>query len=275
MLIGPWPEDCAVPHDSDQVHVTPLTHLDFQNASSVRAEFALSDIGLALHVEAHAPGVYRVRCAPPGVLAAREEKPTTRQKVHAEMLLARDEPVGELITSSLVGAGGWRLEQGEITLEVRTDPLRLAVYRGENCVFSSGAEGALQMGEREGETLWRFSSSLQEDDHLHGLGETMGDPDRRGSVLVSDDPDALVASLLWSTRGWGLYFNTLSRVEYDLGASQSNVCSVVVHDALLDLFLFTGEPTEILNHYTRLTGRAGQPGLAPMGAWLEQAPGTS
>ncbi len=264
-----------MPHDSDQVQVTPLTHLDFQNASSVRAEFALSDIELALHVEAHAPGVYRLRCAPPAVLSAREEKPTARQKAHAEMLLARDEPVGELVTSSLVGAGGWRLEQGDITLEVQTDPLRLSLYRGDDCVLSSVADGVLQKGERDDAKLWRFATQLQDDDHLHGLGETMGDPDRRGSVLVSDDPVALVGSLLWSTRGWGLYVNTLSRVEYDLGASQRDVCSLVIHDGLLDIFLFTGEPTEILNQFSALTGRAGQPGLAPMGAWLEQAPGTT
>lgn len=264
-----------MPHDSDQVHVTPLTHLEFTNASSVRAEFALPDTGLALYVEAHAPGVYRVRCAPPDVLAAREEKPTTRQRAHAEMLLARDEPVGELVTSSMVGAGGWRLEQGEITLEVATDPLRVSLYRAEQCIVSSLAEGFLQKGERDGDTLWRFSALLQEDDHLHGLGETTGDPDRRGSVLVSDDPNARVAPLLWSTRGWGLYVNTLSRVEYDLGAAQPDACSVVVHDTLLDFFLFTGEPAEILNQYSALTGRAGQPGLAPMGVWLEQAPGAT
>src|SRR5690606_10986507 len=130
MLIGPWPEDCAVPHDSDQVTVTSLTHLEFTHASSVRAEFALPDARLALYVEAHAPGVYRIRFAPPDVLTAREEKPTMRQKAHAEMLLARDEPVGELITSSMLGATGWRLEQGDIALEITTQPMRFALYRG-------------------------------------------------------------------------------------------------------------------------------------------------
>src|SRR5690606_18311208 len=33
--------------------------------------------------------------------------------------------------------------------------------------------------------------------------------------------------------------------------------------------------SEILNQYTALTGRAGQPGLWPMGVWLDQAPGQS
>jgi len=48
---------------------------------------------------------------------------------------------------------------------------------------------------------------------------------------------------------------------------------VTISDAVLDLFLFAGEPGEILNQYTALTGRAGQPVLWAMGAWLQQAPG--
>jgi len=260
-----------VPHDSDHVHVTPLTHLEFTHATSVRADFSLPDAGLALQVEAHAPGVYRVRCAPREVLAAREEKPTTRQKAHVEMLLARDEPVGEMATSSVVGGAGWRLEHGENALELRGDGLQFALYRGEQCVLRSVGD-ALQKGEREGQPLWRISTILDEDEALHGLGESLGDMDRRGSSMVSDDPSARAASLLWSTRGWGLYLNTLDRIEYDLGKSQEDVCSYVVHGDILDFFLFIGEPSEILNQYSALTGRAGQPGLWPMGVWLEQAP---
>ncbi|WP_414599317.1 glycoside hydrolase family 31 protein [Achromobacter sp. F4_2707] len=264
-----------MPHDSDQDNVTPLTHLEFTHANSVRAEFAFPDAGLALHVEAHAPGVYRIRCAPSNILATREEKPTARQKAHAEMLLARDEPVGELATSSVLGANGWRLEQGDVVLEIALEPLRFTLYRGESCVWRSAAADFLQKGERNDEALWCLSTQLEEDDYLHGLGENTGDLDRRGCTIVSDDPEARAASLLWSTRGWGLYVNTLGRIEYDLGATHTDICQHVVHDAVLDFFLFAGEPTEILNQHSALTGRAGQPGLAPMGVWLEQAPGAS
>src|SRR5690606_24870025 len=47
------------------------------------------------------------------------------------------------------------------------------------------------------------------------------------------------------------------------------------HGEVLDIFLFAGDPSEILNQYTALTGRAGQPCLWPMGVWLDQAPGQS
>ena len=39
---------------------------------------------------------------------------------------------------------------------------------------------------------------------------------------------------------------------------------------MLDLFLFVGDPGEMLNQFTQLTGRAGQPALWSMGVWLEQ-----
>ena len=263
-----------MPHDSEHVHVIPLTHLEFTNATSVRADFTLPDAGLALQVEAHAPGVYRLRCAPADVLAAREEKPSARQKAHTEMLLVRDEPVGEMATSSVVGAAGWRMEHGDIALEILGDSLQLSLFRGDQCIFRSVPD-ALQKGERNGEPLWRLSTLLDEEEALHGLGESTGDMDRRGCAFVSDDPAARAASLLWSTSGWGLYFNTLDRMEYDLGASQEDVCNFVAHGDILDVFLFVGEPAEILNQFTALTGRAGQPGLWPMGVWLEQAPGVS
>lgn len=264
-----------MPHDSEHVHVTPLTHLEFVRATPARSDFAFAESDLSLLVEAHAPGVYRLRCAAADVLAAREEKPTARQKAHAEMLLARDEPVGEMATSSVVGAAGWRMEQGEIALEVFASPMGLALYRGENCLLRSVAGDALQKGEGDEEPVWQLSLALTDEDCLHGLGESSGDPDRRGARLVSDDPAARVGTLLWSTRGWGMYVNTLGRVEYDLGASDPDVCTHRVHDAVLDVFLFVGEPSEILNQFSALTGRAGQPGLWPMGVWLEQAPGTT
>jgi len=48
-----------------------------------------------------------------------------------------------------------------------------------------------------------------------------------------------------------------------------------VQSPVLDLFVFTGEPGEILNQYTAITGRAGQVSLWAMGAWLKQSAGTT
>ena len=101
-----------------------------------------------------------------------------------------------------------------------------------------------------------------------------GDLNRREESVVSDDPEHRALPLAWSPQGWGVYVNTMRRVEHAVGAAPAESAYVLtVDDAVLDLFLFAGEPGEILNQYTALTGRAGQPVLWAMGAWLQQASG--
>src|SRR5690606_20754860 len=72
----------------------------------------------------------------------------------------------------------------------------------------------------------------------------------------------------------GVYANTLRRVEHAPGIEpEASVYELSISDPVLDIFLFAGEPGEILNQYTALTGRAGQPVLWAMGTWLNQAAG--
>nr|WP_088603671.1 glycoside hydrolase family 31 protein [Candidimonas nitroreducens]OWT60413.1 glycosyl hydrolase [Candidimonas nitroreducens] len=259
-----------MPPKSNLAHVMPLTSLKFLTAKANRADFVVDD--LQLQIEAHAPGVYRLRC---GAGTTLEERPAGKGRAPAaEMLLARPEAVGELAVSSIVheGGQGWRLEQGDVALQISSSPMQFALYKGEHCVLRSEAEATLAR-EAEGDAcVWQLSLELDCDEALCGLGETAGDLDRRGQYLVSDLPEMRVLPLAWSPRGWGLYVNAVGRVEHDLAHEHPDYYSVCVHDRVFDVFLFVGEPTEIFNQYSALTGRAGQPGLWPMGVWLEQGP---
>src|SRR5690606_4685558 len=134
-FLGVSPEDCAVPPKSDFAHVTQLVALDFLTSKSTCADFSVVDSDLQLQIEAHAPGVYRVRCALPSVL--HNEKPSARMRAHAEMLLVRQEPVGELAVSSMAEPpeSGWRLAQGDVALELSQSLAQLSVYRGSECIL--------------------------------------------------------------------------------------------------------------------------------------------
>ena len=245
------------------------TGLEFVSADSSRADFAFHGGDLRLRIEAHAPGVFRLRCGEARALDP--EKPSLRAQRHAELLLARQEAVGELACEPLEDGAGWRIVQGDAVLRLEAGSLVLRVERADRFVVES-LPGALEVdGEGDGRA-WRFGLVLGEDEGVFGLGETQGDLDRRGLRLVSDDSAARVLPLAWSPRGWGLYVNTLDRVEHDV-AAEADAYRVRTAGAQFDAFLFVGEPAEILNQYTALTGRAGQPGLWPMGIWLEQAPG--
>lgn len=261
-----------MPPKSDLAHVTQLVALSFLTAKSARADFSVADGELQLQIEAHAPGVYRLRCAEAKRLF--DEKPSARSRAHAAMLLARQEPVGELAVSSMsdMRQKGWRLEQGEVTLEITHSPLQLSLYRNKQCVLRTRAKDTLRRRTTEASCQWHFAIELDDDDALYGLGETAGDLDRRGLRIVSDDPGQRALPLVWNPKGWGLYVNTVGRVEHDLGAQDASLYTIDSDSAVFDVFIFAGEPAEVLNQYTALTGRPGQPGLWPLGVWLDQAP---
>ncbi|CAM4052734.1 glycoside hydrolase family 31 protein [Bordetella muralis] len=265
-----------MPPKFDFAHTTQLESVELLSSRPSRIDFDAGD-GLHLVVEAHAPGVFRLRCGQASVL--NEEKPSARVRAVAEMLLARQEAVGECTVTPQDDGKGWRIAQGEVSLDIQTDPVRIALYRGETQVLASDisehepAFGHDALDEVD-DAVWSAAFTLQADERLYGLGETSGDLNRREEAIVSDDPDHRALPLAWSPRGWGIYVNTMHRVHHDLGvAPTASAYTVSVEDTVLDVFLFVGDPSEILNQYTALTGRAGQPVLWAMGAWLQQAEG--
>ncbi|HEX7387431.1 MAG TPA: glycoside hydrolase family 31 protein [Castellaniella sp.] len=183
------------------------------------------------------------------------------------MLLAREEPVGEFEALS-PEPGCWRLTQGDTALEISgAAPTLRLLHLGQPV-----GEAQLLLPEAGGEP-WHLDWDLGDDEALFGLGETLTDLDRRGQRLVSGQQADRCLPLAWSPRGWGVYPNSLEEVVHDV--QEPGRYGVQVAAAGLDVFLFVGEPSEILNQYTALTGRAGQPNLWPMGVWLDQAPGQS
>ncbi len=228
------------------------------------------DVGasLSLIVEPHAPGVFRIRCGRPEALAA-DILPGARARVHADVLLARPEAIGEATFESLPSpATGWRMAQGDVTLDVTSEPFSLTLQRLGQTVLTLSDTGIQSHGD-----AWSVGLSLKDDEKIFGLGETHGDLDRRSEVILSDSPEHRALPLAWGPSGWGVYMNTLSRVEHDLGAEAADEYLITLEDSVLDLFVFAGEPAEILNQYTQLTGRSGQPVLWSMGVWLEQYQG--
>ncbi|SAI65928.1 glycosyl hydrolase [Bordetella ansorpii] len=265
-----------MPPKFDFAHTNPLDTVELLTSRPSRIDFDVGD-GLHLVVEAHAPGVFRLRCGEPGQLT--DEKTSARARAVAEMLLARQEAVSEATIAPRDSADGWRVSLGDVAIEVLTDPVRIVLYRGEQPVLSSEvsehtpAFGHNALDEPD-HAAWTVGFALEGDEGVYGLGETPGDLNRRGEEVVSDDPEHRALPLAWSPRGWGIYANTMRRVQHAPGVAPADGAYVLtIDDSVLDLFLFAGEPGEILNQYTALTGRAGQPVLWAMGAWLQQAAG--
>ncbi|WP_032972116.1 glycoside hydrolase family 31 protein [Bordetella hinzii] len=265
-----------MPPKYDFAHTNQLDTIELLTSRSSRIDFDAGG-GLHLVVEAHAPGVFRLRGGEASLLT--DDKPGARARAVAEMLLARQEAVGEATIAPRDDAQGWRITQGDVSLELRTDPLRLALYRGETEVLASSLSphnppfGHNALDEAD-EAVWTVAFALRDGEAVYGLGETPGDLNRRQESVVSDDPEHRALPLAWSPRGWGVYANTVRRVEHSVGVAPDEDSYVLtLDDPVLDVFLFAGDPAEILNQYSALTGRAGQPVLWAMGAWLQQAAG--
>lgn len=263
---------------SDSDRANHLENLDLKQSRSTRLDFDAGN-GLHLVVEPHAPGVFRLRCGTPAQVA--EDRPAgNRARAVADLLIARHEAVGEAVVEPLAGGSqrGWRVVQGDTVLEVSVDPVCVALYRAGTCVLSSDISRDVPAFAWGGEPpqFWTVGFALDKTEPIYGLGETQGNLNRRDETVLSDDPAHRALPLAWSPRGWGVYANTVQRVEHALGAEAAPSSYLLnIDDPLLDVFLFAGEPGEILNQYSALTGRAGQPVLWAMGAWLEQAPGQS
>jgi alpha-glucosidase (family GH31 glycosyl hydrolase) len=263
-----------VPSKYDYDYTHQLEDLELLTTRPARFDFA-AGIGMRLIVEAHAPGVFRLRCGPTARLG--DDKPSARQRALVDMLLARDEAVGEATASPTESGDGWRITQGDWTVQLDRDPLRLTLKRGDEPVLCTMAsEVAPAFGycslEDVDNATWRLNVALADGEPVYGLGETPGDINRRDEAVVSDDPQHRALPLAWSPRGWGIYVNTVSRVHHDIGTDDHpDAYLITIDDCILDVFMFGGEPAEILNQYSALTGRAGQPTLWAMGVWLTQA----
>lgn len=245
-----------------------LDSLKLIQSNSAKVTFD-AGAGFRLVVEPHAPGVFRIRLGASD--AVTHDLPVSgRAKVYAEMLIARGEAISEAETRVAENGQCWEVCQGETILQVGKQGFDLRIVRDGKPAMAFTADG---IGHDDGN--WAFGIELAEDDSIYGLGYTETDLNRRGEYVVSDDPEHRSLPLAWSPNGWGLFVNTIDRVDHDVAESNADVYEVHVQAPVLDLFVFVGEPSEILNQYTAITGRAGQVSLWAMGTWLKQSRATS
>ncbi len=73
-----------------------------------------------------------------------------------------------------------------------------------------------------------------------------------------------------SSRGYGMFIHTSSPITCDFGKYFSGVNSMMVGDDELDLFVFLGQPRDILDEYTKITGKSPMPPLWSFGLWMSR-----
>jgi alpha-D-xyloside xylohydrolase len=121
--------------------------------------------------------------------------------------------------------------------------------------------------------------SLSPGEKIFGCGESFTRLDKRGQkvVLWTNDANGVETGRMYkpipffmSNRGYGMFVHTSAPATFDFGASYGNTTALLLGDDTLDLFVFLGEPKEILNEYTTLTGKPSMPPLWSFGLWMSR-----
>ena len=121
--------------------------------------------------------------------------------------------------------------------------------------------------------------TLSPGEKIFGCGESFTGLDKRGQkiVLWTDDANGIQNQGLYkpipffmSSRGYGMFLHTSSPITCDFGNYFSGVNSLMLGDDALDLFVFFGSPKEILDEYTKLTGKSPMPPLWSFGLWMSR-----
>jgi alpha-D-xyloside xylohydrolase len=121
--------------------------------------------------------------------------------------------------------------------------------------------------------------TLSPGEKIFGCGESFTSLDKRGQkiVLWTDDANGIENQGMYkpipfflSSRGYGMFIHTSTPITCDFGNTFSGVNSLMVGDDELDLFVFLGEPKDILDEYTKLTGKSPLPPLWSFGLWMSR-----
>ena len=120
---------------------------------------------------------------------------------------------------------------------------------------------------------------LAHDEKIFGLGESFTRLDKRGQHVVAFLRDAMgtqagqqykAVPFFLSSRGYGMFAHTSTPVTFDVGAAFDAHNTIYTGDELLDLFVFLGDPKDVVSEYTALTGRSPVPPLWTFGLWMSR-----
>ena len=121
--------------------------------------------------------------------------------------------------------------------------------------------------------------TLTANEMIFGCGESATGLNKAGQKvnLFVTDPQGPETDQMYkpipffmSNRGYGMFMHTSAPVTCDFGATYIGLNKMFMGDENLDLFVFFGEPKDILDEYTDLVGKPGMPPLWSFGTWMSR-----
>lgn len=121
--------------------------------------------------------------------------------------------------------------------------------------------------------------TLMPNERIYGCGESATGLNKAGQKvnLFVTDPQGPETDQMYkpvpfymSDRGYGVFMHTSAPVTCDFGATYVGATKLFMGDEALDMFLFIGDPKEILDEYTDLVGKPELPPLWSFGTWMSR-----
>ena len=180
------------------------------------------------------------------------------------------------------------LRTGEIAVRIHKDCLLIEAFDAEGQLFWQQCRSELftsdifdmAIAHHDGTSACFESFMLAPQEDIYGLGERFDHVARRGKAVDFWNKDAIGTSntrsyinvpFLLSTRGYGLFLNSSSRTEWEVGTLEASALGFGVEDAMMDYFIIHGPtPAEILYRYSTLTGFSPTPPIWSFGLWMSR-----
>jgi len=121
--------------------------------------------------------------------------------------------------------------------------------------------------------------TLAPGERIYGCGESFTSLNKVGQKVhlsVTDpqgpetDGQYKPVPFFFSNRGYGIFMHTSAPVTCDFGASYIGADRLFMADEMVDFFVFFGEPKDILNEYTDITGKSPMLPLWSFGTWMSR-----
>ncbi len=188
--------------------------------------------------------------------------------------------------------GGWRYASAFGSVTIRENPFHIELRDAEGklltatdhaednkSTFSPVLPFCFTRRAADYSRSYNAAFTLSPGEKIFGCGESFTGLDKRGQKLVlwTDDANGIENQGMYkpvpfflSNRGYGMFLHTTTPITLDFGHDFSGVNSMMVGDDELDLFIFLGTPREILDEYTKVTGKSPLPPLWSFGLWMSR-----
>lgn len=219
-------------------------------------------------VEACDPGIVRLWLEPTGEFRrepslALEQAPSERVPLAVE----ETDSAATVRTDALV-----------VTLDRRTARFRIAARS------SAPLTEGVVVADGKGGDAWTLAQSVASEEHFLGLGEdnqNEGRLDRRGTLrelwagqkissgnVTAEYPIPLILSTGRGGHAYGIFFDNVHRLRFDLAKASPSEVRCDADGGEIDFYILDGPKlSDVLERYTRLTGRPSLPPLWALGYW--------